>query len=586
MNELDVYYRALTDYRKSTDNSKECVYRRKLITRANPYLDKIEMEIVDCTIDDDWIETIERGLEDVREAIGEDRQFITSNGEVLPIEKVKSFSKDSAEHLARHSNLITRLDKDKGIVPDKLYTVERLSDYAVYENRFLYMLLCYLRDFITVRYEKIVELTNTYNGRLEMHKVISTGHRRTEYEVRLTDIVKNDPYFVSRNPVKDKVDRIELLLKTVLLYLSSPLMEQVAKAPMLKPPITETNVLRMNKHFKGAKELYYYVSTYSKTGYNFEKKTKTINPFGEEIGEEFAEVVALSSFLAYEHNLGLKSQLKEQYLQSEEEKKAAEEKKKLDKLAALRKRVHESGKTDDEYMLILEERIKILEKDSMNLATARDEIESMTVRIDELKTEVIQLSDTVAIQKDEIERANDAFAGEVLRLKNDNENRISTLEKEYKSKINEIESVNSEKIKNLTEEHSKAVSDLQESCNDKIDKLTEAHADEVNKLNNSLDLKIANYEAEILDLNRKVDIVNDEKAKIVEAKLLSDARLNALRKQYKLFTPLDDFTSEESFNELERQYKVFSGFFKGQWKKVKRKIRRELLSPPDDDDDD
>ena len=55
-------------------------------------------------------------------------------------EKVKNVSKDSVAHLARHSNLITRYEEGEDIIPDRLYTVERLSDYAVYENRFLYML--------------------------------------------------------------------------------------------------------------------------------------------------------------------------------------------------------------------------------------------------------------------------------------------------------------------------------------------------------------------------------------------------------------------------------------------------------------
>ena len=53
--------------------------------------------------------------------------------------------------------MITHVPEEEGdnIVPDKLYMVEKLSDYAVYENRFLFMLLSYLRDFIQYRLEKI-----------------------------------------------------------------------------------------------------------------------------------------------------------------------------------------------------------------------------------------------------------------------------------------------------------------------------------------------------------------------------------------------------------------------------------------------
>ena len=105
-----------------------------------------------CTIDDEWVKAIEEGLEFVEKAVREERQFIRTNGEVVPIEKMKKISKDSVEHLAKHSEMITHVPEDgKSIIPDKMYMVEKLSDYAVYENRFLYMMLCYLRDFINYR---------------------------------------------------------------------------------------------------------------------------------------------------------------------------------------------------------------------------------------------------------------------------------------------------------------------------------------------------------------------------------------------------------------------------------------------------
>ena len=174
MNYLDTLYRALIDYRKNTLQSNDCKGHRTAIVAADPENDLIEVTRKNCTIEDDWIEAIEKGLEFIDKAIREERQFIRSNGEVIPIEKVKRVSKDSVEHLARHSNFFTRAPKEgEDMIPEHLYTVERLSDYAVYENRFLYMLLCYLRDFIGMRYEKIVEMTNTYNGKMEMRKEFS-----------------------------------------------------------------------------------------------------------------------------------------------------------------------------------------------------------------------------------------------------------------------------------------------------------------------------------------------------------------------------------------------------------------------------
>ena len=187
MDHLDVYYRALREYRVFTRDSRECKAHRRAISQANTENDKIVITRNICIVDEDWIIAIEKGLVFVEKAIKEERQFIYSNGEVVPIEKVKHVSKDSVQHLAKHSNLITKEQTGEDIIPDQIYSVERLNDYAVYENRFLYMLLCYLRDFITIRYDKILELSNKYDGLLRVDKEIVLPKQRITYSVNLHD---------------------------------------------------------------------------------------------------------------------------------------------------------------------------------------------------------------------------------------------------------------------------------------------------------------------------------------------------------------------------------------------------------------
>ena len=177
MNQLDVYYRALLKYRELTQKNKDCIAAVKSTAAADTDSDKIVLTRKHCIVEEDWVDAIEEGLKYIEKAIAEERQFIRSNGEVVPIEKVKNVSKDSVVHLAKHSDLITRETPGEDIIPDHLYTVEKLNDYAVYENRFLYMLLCYLRDFITLRYNNILKLSNTYNGTMTMNKVIKTPKR-------------------------------------------------------------------------------------------------------------------------------------------------------------------------------------------------------------------------------------------------------------------------------------------------------------------------------------------------------------------------------------------------------------------------
>ena len=196
MNPSDAYYRALLAYKKIVAEQRDCRRDSHAFAEAAGEGALTVTRMV-CTVDEAWIEAIEKGLVHIEKAIKEDRQFIYSNGEVIPIEKVKQVSKDSVEHLARHAELITRAPQGEDIIPDKLYTVERLSDYAVYENRFLYMLLCYLRDFVTLRYQKILELTNRYEGHLTLDKEIAS-FGRTVTVLRMRSIRSKRSFTVFR----------------------------------------------------------------------------------------------------------------------------------------------------------------------------------------------------------------------------------------------------------------------------------------------------------------------------------------------------------------------------------------------------
>ena len=233
MNQLNVYYRALLNYREQTLKNRDCTLDRTALSRVNTDSDRITLKRNFCTVDTDWVEAIEEGLVFIEKAIKEERQFIRSNGEVIPIEKVKNVSKASVEHLAKHSNLITREVEGEDLIPDQLFTVEKLNDYAVYENRFLYMLLCYLKDFVALRYNNILELSYTYDGSMTMSKSVSLPKQSLTYNVSLTEQRKDDKYLMKSCDIRDIIDRIDLVLKAILAFLSCPLMKLVANAPML-----------------------------------------------------------------------------------------------------------------------------------------------------------------------------------------------------------------------------------------------------------------------------------------------------------------------------------------------------------------
>ena len=552
MNQLDVYYRALLDYKNAILENKDCLKLNNAFLSADADSDKLVVTRAYCTIDEEWVSEIEKGLVFVEKAIKEDRQFILSQGEVIPIEKVKSVSKESVQHLARHSDLISEYEEGEDIVPDKLYTVERLNDYTVYENRFLYMLLCYLRDFVSLRYSQIIEATNKYDATLTLNKEFLIGKEQINYSVKLHDVRRDDEYLKEHNDAKEVIDRIMLILKAILSFLSTPLMEYQAKVPMIKPPITKTNVLKMNNNFKGAVALYDYIISYDKQGYIIENEVTTISPFTTEMGEEFALAGGLMNFLMYEYGLSLKSDLKLSYEREEERRKDALVQRAQAQLLALNKRLQKNEISPEEYILKLEEQVKLLEKQCERMEVLRKEVDRLKMSENKL------MADMKASYLD------------ITKLKGD------ILAKDYE-KMQEINLVQQECSQKMLE--------LSQALNAEKIEATSALVDEINQIQEKMNALIADNQLEQEKMRAELDSRNQEYEKLMaeyealrEAKRFAEARLKSYRFKNQEMTEADDYTDKESFDELENELEVFIKFYKKEWTKTKRRIRKELLN--------
>ncbi len=544
MNQLDIYYRALLEFRRQINSSAENKAFSNAITEAvEGGAESIVITRPVCKIDEDWIIAIEEGLEHVEKAIKEDRQFIRSNGEVIPIEKVKNVSKDSVQHLAKHSNLITR-EPEEGddIIPDGLYTLERLNDYTVYENRFLYMLLCYLRDFVTLRYNKIQELSTRYEGVLQINKSVVYAKRKLSYTISLHEERNDDRYLRENNESKDIIARISLILNAVLAFLSTPLMESVAKVAMLKPPITKTNVLKMDKNFKGAVALYDFIIAYDKDGYSVEQNETVISPFSGELAHETADIVATAAFLMYEYGLDMTAELKHSYELEEQRRRAAEIAAHGEQLEMIRKKVMKSGVGQDEYILELERHLKQLESETSKMSGLYSRIDALKMNEAELNASIASLNGRIGELEGELGVIDEKHMQDIAAVKSDCDGRIYDLVSKHNA---EIENINSE------------MSQLRHDCRQQIE-----------DIKNETDAK-----------RKECDSFMEEFHRQEERNLLLEAQLKALRAQNGMMGAEDDYSERESFTRLEREYEAFTKFYQKQWGNTKKKIRKTVLDP-------
>ena len=63
-----------------------------------------------------------------------------------------------------------------------------------------------------------------------------------------------------------------------------------------------------------------------------------------------------------------------------------------------------------------------------------------------------------------------------------------------------------------------------------------------------------------------------------EAKRLAEARLISYRFKNREMNATDNYTTKDDFDELENELEVFIKFYKKEWNRTKRRIRKELLN--------
>lgn len=322
-NWLDTQHRAYCAHRALTDGSDACEKLLRQLLTSPSGQDRCNTTFYDCRISTEWIEQIEQAMPFLENAIAENRQFILKQGETVAIEKVRRVSKTSVEHLSRHSELITRVpEPGADVIPDKLYVTENVGTFAVYENRFLYMLLCELREFISFRYKKIRRLIATFSTQLDVNRELTDEQRTLGFTLSFRENSTGIPGAVSPE-TEQLLQRIYALLQQVEQLLKTELMREVAAAPLLHPPISRTNVMLHDPNFQAAFTLYNFIDAYTQDGFVQIERTRQEGSPTQPMQEDIARLIAITSYLGY-RNGGLLEQLaKEMTEQAERQSEAA-----------------------------------------------------------------------------------------------------------------------------------------------------------------------------------------------------------------------------------------------------------------------
>lgn len=457
--------------------------------------DSLDGKTNEKVIDMDWVEAIEETLPYIQKAIDEQRRFIKQVENVVRIELARKVGPDSVKHLSQHTNFIAKVENDM-VTPNKILTVEREESFAIYENRVLMTLIRKALRFVDDKYSKMKDVPNDSYNKIQMTRHIEFNEKKVDFTVNYVneshETLADDLDVLDVSALSD-FDRIRRIRSTLNEFLNTQLMREIAKEPEVRPPITQTNLLKKNPNFKKAMELWTFLDSYKRKGFEI---------VGEEYSGKMTDQVQQDIYFAmgFQHfmmsiatNPGLRSILQQKY--EEENARIAEEEAKPQKTreAVMKAQIDAVRKEEMEIRLreIRDREKKILELNS--------EIKNLKVTLDQKEQQIMTLKGQISALQDQMAELKEELKNTKLKLL-EAENEIRALKAEnqaLKEKIEELNQIIDELNEKIEELNNKIV-----ILNDRILVLMQENARMQTKIEEQEKL-IAQQKARIEELEKQ-----------------------------------------------------------------------------------
>lgn len=445
--------------------------------------------------------------------------------------------------------------------------IDEQESFAIYENRVLLTLIHKALMFVDDKYSKMKDVPNDSYNNITMNRHLELNQQKLDFSV---NYVNEDHESLAEDlDVEDieslsDFDRIRRIRQGLNECLATPLMKEIAKEPQVKPPLTQTNLLKENPNFKKAVELWSFLDTYKKQG--FELVGEEYN--GKMTDENKEDVYLVMEFqhfmMSITTNPALRKMLQEKY--EEENALAKEEADRPEKVKEIREREKQILDLNSEIkslkitldqkeqqILTLKGQISALQDEldntknelketKLKLLEAQKEIERLKEETEKLTAEITELKETLENEREshakQVEQMNADFA-EKTRIAEENfANRLSAKQKEFDDAqtahneyVTKLNTDNANKIAELNTNHSNEVAQLKSDYENRIDTINKENATATANLKSDYEgqltsmkadytSQIKNYEKQIADINaenaKNVKELNDNHAKEIK----------------------------------------------------------------------
>lgn len=469
MADFGKYYRAYMYMQDLLKNDFTYNYITESLKDGDKGEDTLDGKTNEKVIDMDWVEAIEDALPYIQKAIDEQRRFIKQVENVVRVELAKKVGPETVKHLSQHTNFIAKVEGDM-VTPNKLLTIEREESFAIYENRVLMTLIRKALHFVDDKYSKMKDVPNDSYNNIQMTRHVEFNEKVVDFNLNYVneshETLADDLDVLDVTALSD-FDRIRRIRTTLNEFLNTALMREIAKEPEVRPPITQTNLLKKNPNFKKAMELWNFLDSYKRKGFEI---------VGEEYEGKMSEEVQQDVYFAmgFQHfmmtiatNPGLRTILQEKY--EEENRRIEEESQRPEKAkeAVLQAKLDAIRKEE------MELRLKEIREREKKILELNNEIKNLKVTLDQKEQQILTLKGQISALQDQVDELKRELQETKMKLLAA-EQEIKELKAENQALKEEIERLNHtiEELNNTIDELNKKIVLL----NDRIQVLMQENA--------------------------------------------------------------------------------------------------------------
>lgn len=579
MADFSKYYRAYMYMQELLKNDFTYNYINEGFKDGDKGNDSLDGKTNEKVIDMDWVVAIEETLPYIQKAIDEQRRFIKQVENVVRIELARKVGPESVKHLSQHTNFIAKVDDDGMVTPNKLLTTEREESFAIYENRVLMTLIRKALIFVDDKYSKMKDVPNDSYNNIHMERHVDFNDKKIDFSINYTneshDKLADDLDVLDLSELSD-FDRIRRIRSTLNDFLNTQLMREIAKEPEVRPPITQTNLLKKNPNFKKAMELWTFLDSYKRTGFEIVSEEYQ-GKMDEQIQQDVYFAMGFEHFMmSIATNPGLRNILQQKY--EEENARIAEEEAKPEKTREAVMKAQLDAVRKEEMEIRLRE-IREREKKILDLT---NEVRNLKVTLEQKEQQILTLKGQISALQDQINELKEELKETKLKLL-EAENEIKALKAENQALKEKIEELN----KTIDELNNK-IAELNEQIrvlNDRIQVLIQENArmqskiEEQEKIIEEQTARIEELEKQTAEQLAKIAALTDNLAKC-EAEIESNKKeiTSLTERNEKLNTTLQNERTahKEKVEQMNADFAAKAKAAEEQFKSEKKSLQKQI----------